>query len=103
MAEVQPRDRRLSDRLVMLAMAAALGGTLVLFGLMRRPEAIMSGRGYGIVPFELAFTVERARTILEAWGEQGREAARTSLLIDFGFIPSYALLFSTVGIVTVRR
>ena len=63
----------------------------------------MAARGYGIVPYELAFSETRARSILEAWSVEGRTAARRSLLIDFGFIPSYALFFSSLAVLCVRR
>ncbi|HEX4759299.1 MAG TPA: hypothetical protein VH256_00800 [Thermoleophilaceae bacterium] len=45
--------------------------------------------GAGIVPFELAGTPERARELMERWGEDGRRAARLSLLLDYPFLVSY--------------
>ena len=46
--------------------------------------------GPGIIPFELAGTPERSRRILERWGEEGRSAARLSLLLDYPYLVSYA-------------
>jgi hypothetical protein len=45
--------------------------------------------GVGIVPFELAGTPERSRRMMERWGEDGRKAARLSLLLDYPFLVSY--------------
>jgi hypothetical protein len=45
--------------------------------------------GAGIVPFELAGTPERSRRMMERWGEDGRKAARLSLLLDYPFLVSY--------------
>lgn len=46
--------------------------------------------GPGIIPFELAGTAERANRIIDAWGSDGRRAARRSLLLDYAFPPTYA-------------
>ncbi len=46
--------------------------------------------GPGIIPFELAGTHERANQILSAWGPDGRAAARTSLLLDYPYLVTYA-------------
>jgi hypothetical protein len=48
--------------------------------------------GPGIIPFELAGTSERANRILEAWQDEGRAAARLSLLLDYPFPASYSLM-----------
>jgi hypothetical protein len=45
--------------------------------------------GAGIVPFELAGTPERSRKLMDRWGEDGRKAARLSLLLDYPFLVSY--------------
>ena len=45
--------------------------------------------GPGIIPFELAGSPERSRAIMERWGEHGRAAARTSLLLDYPYLVSY--------------
>jgi hypothetical protein len=46
---------------------------------------------HGIVAFELAFSKERAGKILESWGEEGRDAARTNVSWDFLYIVGYVL------------
>ena len=45
--------------------------------------------GPGIIPFELAGTAERSERILSTWGEEGRAAARMSLLLDFPYLVTY--------------
>lgn len=45
--------------------------------------------GPGIIPFELAGTPQRARKTMETWGEEGRSAARLSLLLDYPFLMAY--------------
>jgi hypothetical protein len=47
--------------------------------------------GPGIIPFELAGTPVKANRILEAWGDEGRAAARKSLILDYPFPATYAL------------
>lgn len=48
--------------------------------------------GYGIVDYELAFTSERTGEILTAWGEEGRDAARLQLWLDYVYLVAYGLL-----------
>lgn len=65
-------------------------GQLALAGPMLVLERRMKRTGGpGIIPFELAGTSERARRIMERWGEDGRAAARTSLLLDYPYLVTY--------------
>ncbi len=57
--------------------------------------------GPGIVPFELTGGQERADEILAEWGEDGRDAARESLWIDFGFLLAYGI-FLTLALAAAR-
>ncbi len=50
--------------------------------------------GPGIVPFELTGGQGRANEILAEWGEDGEDAARESLWIDFGFMLAYGTFLS---------
>lgn len=50
---------------------------------------VMKANGYGIVAFEKAPDDVRSQTILDAWGERGRAAARASLWADFAFVVAY--------------
>lgn len=57
-------------------------------------------RGPGMVPFELSGGQHRADEILAEWGENGQDAAREQLWIDFGFMLAYGS-FLTFALVTV--
>lgn len=59
----------------------------------------------GIVSLELAGTAEKTSTILEGWARQKLTAkARNNIMIDFLFIPFYAILFYTLcGSIAVRH
>lgn len=57
--------------------------------------------GPGMVPFELTGGQDRADEILSEWGEEGQDAARESLWIDFGFLLAYGT-FLTLALLAVR-
>ena len=57
--------------------------------------------GPGIVPFELSGGQGRADEILAEWGEEGQDAARESLWIDFGFLLAYGT-FLTLALAATR-
>lgn len=57
--------------------------------------------GPGVVPFELTGGQNRADEILAEWGEDGQDAARESLWIDFGFLLAYGT-FLTLALAAVR-
>lgn len=81
----------------------ALAATVVIFILMRPHEGEMQEQGgYGIVSYELAYSADKADDILTAWGPGGEKAARSSLLIDYAFMPSYALLFTGITLLIAR-
>jgi hypothetical protein len=63
--------------------------TLLLLGAMSPMEDRMQENGPGMVPFELSGGQERADEILAEWGEDGRDAAREQLWIDYGFMLAY--------------
>lgn len=75
--------------------------TVVLFLAMSPAEDRMQDRGPGMVPFELSGGQERADEILVEWGEEGQDAARESLWIDFGFLLAYGT-FLTLALAAVR-
>ncbi len=57
--------------------------------------------GPGMVPFELTGGQDRADEILDEWGEDGQDAARESLWIDFGFLLAYGV-FLTLAVAAIR-
>lgn len=78
--------RRRAVGLLAVATTAQLRVFLVFEREMKRTG------GPGIIPFELAGSTERVREILGVWGARGRRAARSSLLLDYVFPPTYASL-----------
>jgi hypothetical protein len=80
---------------------AAGVATVVLFMAMSPAENRMTDTGGpGMIPFELTGGQDRAGEILSEWGEDGRDAARESLWIDFGFLLAYGA-FLTLALTTV--
>ncbi len=81
--ERSPVRRRRALWLTGLASVALL---LVLAMLDRR---LQQTGGPGIIPFEVAGDLPRARGILADWGAAGRDTARLSLGLDFAFLGAY--------------
>lgn len=75
--------------------------TVILLLAMSPAEERMQDRGPGMVPFELAGGQDRADEILVEWGEEGQDAARESLWIDFGFLLAYGV-FLTLALAATR-
>lgn len=61
----------------------------------------MQEHGPGMVTFELTGGQDRADEILSEWGEEGQDAAREQLWIDFGFMIAYGA-FLTLAAGAVR-
>jgi hypothetical protein len=61
--------------------------------------------GPGMVPFELSGGQHRADEILAEWGEDGQDAARQQLWIDFGFLIAYGsfLTFALTAVLDLGR
>lgn len=59
-------------------------------------DPAIDGSGYDIVDFELAGGSDQAVRILDAWGADGRAAARDAIAIDYGFLIAYGV-FLTIG------
>ena len=74
---------------------------VLLLAMSPADQRMQDTGGPGIVPFELAGDQDRADEILAEWGEDGREAARESLWIDFGFLLAYGT-FLTLALAAVR-
>jgi hypothetical protein len=70
------------------AIAAGIAALALLLA-MSPAEERMKDSGPGVVPFELAGSQERADEILAEWGEDGQDAAREQLWIDFSFLVAY--------------
>jgi hypothetical protein len=80
--------------------------TLVFFLILRFQGGSLkqSYAPIGIVSMEFAYTGEKAATVAEGWKADGlKHKANQNVLIDFLFIPCYALLFYTLaGSISVR-
>jgi hypothetical protein len=81
--------------------AAGVATVLLLLAMAPADQRMKDTGGPGIVPFELAGGQDRADEILGEWGEDGRDAARESLWIDFGFLLAYGT-FLTLALAAVR-
>lgn len=57
----------------------------------------MEANGPGMVPFELSGGHGKADQILAEWGEDGRDAAREQLWIDYGFMLAYGAFLGLAG------
>ncbi len=80
--------------------ATGIATALLLFA-MAPAEDRMQERGPGMIPFELTGGQDRADEILAEWGEEGQDAARESLWIDFGFLLAYGA-FLTLALAAIR-
>jgi hypothetical protein len=80
----------------------AFGIAMVAFDLVvlvidRRLEAT---GGPSILGLEFAGSERRAAEIMVEWGDHGRDLARLSLWIDFGFMLSYGTFFTLAALAT---
>jgi hypothetical protein len=62
----------------------AIGAVLVVLD-----SRMMDAGGPGIIGFELAGSEDRAAEILADWGDEGIDAAKASLWIDYAYIVAY--------------
>jgi len=74
---------------------------VLLLAMSPADQRMQDTGGPGIVPFELTGGQDRADEILAEWGEDGQDAARESLWIDFGFLLAYGT-FLTLALAAVR-
>lgn len=81
--------------------AAGIATVALLLAMSPSDQRMKDASGHGIVPFELAGSQEQADEILAEWGEEGQDAARESLWIDFGFLLAYGI-FLTLALAATR-
>lgn len=81
--------------------ASAIATLVLLAAMSPADERMQDTGGPGIVPFELTGGQDRADEILAEWGEDGQDAARESLWIDFGFLLAYGT-FLTLALAATR-
>jgi hypothetical protein len=80
---------------------AGIAALALLLAMSPADQRMQDTGGPGIVPFELAGSQDRADEILSEWGEDGQDAARESLWIDFGFLLAYGT-FLTLALAATR-
>lgn len=88
--------------------ASGIAMVLLLLAMAPAENRMMDTGGPGIAPFELSGGKDRADEILAEWGEEGQDAARQSLWIDFGFIAAFGTfltlaLLATLDLARERR
>jgi lipoprotein signal peptidase len=81
--------------------ATAIASLLLLLAMSPAEERMKDTGGPGMVPFELTGGEDRANEIIAEWGEEGQDAARESLWIDFGFLLAYGT-FLTLALAATR-
>jgi hypothetical protein len=81
--------------------ASGIAALILLLAMSPAEQRMTDTGGPGMVPFELTGGQDRAGEILSEWGEDGQNAARESLWIDFGFLVAYGT-FLTLALAVVR-
>jgi hypothetical protein len=81
--------------------AAGISMVVLLLAMAPAEERMKDTGGPGMLSFELTGGQDRADEILAEWGEDGQDAARESLWIDFGFLVAYGT-FLTLALAAVR-
>jgi hypothetical protein len=74
--------------------ASAVATLILLLAMAPADRQMQDTGGPGIISFELTGGEDRAEGILAEWGSKGRDAARESLWIDFGFLLAYGAFLS---------
>lgn len=86
--------------IILISFAATVGLMLAMSSLN---EVLVSAEPhYSIIDFELAFTEDKAGTILKTWGPDLQREALKSLYIDFAYLVSYALFLSSLALLLTR-
>lgn len=80
---------------------SGIASVIMLLAMSPADQRMQDTGGPGILPFELTGGQDRADEILGEWGEDGRDAARESLWIDFGFMLAYGA-FLTLALAATR-
>lgn len=87
------RNRRMALLLAAVAAVVAIGLLMVPDGRTMNEQRGDDGVSYGIVDFELAGR-DDVQQVLDAWGEQGRDAARRQIVIDYPWLVAYATVLT---------
>ena len=85
-----------------LLLITAISGAFSLALLLRLAAIDRELKPYTIVDYELAWSAERANPMFSAWGDAGRDAARSSLRYDVPFLLAYPFFFSALTLLAAR-
>jgi hypothetical protein len=80
--------------------ASAIASLAIGAALIVLDARMTDAGGPGIVGFELAGTEERAAEILAEWGDDGTDAAKASLWLDYAYIVAYGTFLVIAAWVT---
>jgi len=80
---------------------SAVASVLLLLAMSPAENRMKDAGGPGVIPFELTGGQHRADEIMAEWGGDGKDAARESLWIDFGFLVAYGT-FLTLALRATR-
>jgi hypothetical protein len=86
-----------------LIVFALFAATLTVGALALPSLGDMSDHGVGIVDLELTRTAAKASGYYAELGEKGRDAARTSLYLDYPYLVLYGLFWAAACIVVAAR
>lgn len=81
--------------------ASGIAALLILLAMNPAEGRMTDTGGPGMVPFELSGGQDRADEILAEWDDEGQDAAREQLWIDFGFLLAYGT-FLTLALAAIR-
>ena len=95
-APERPTRRRLVWLLVLLLAVLGVGALMVPDGRTMQEQVGPGGVTYSIIDFEVAGP-DAAQDVLETWGEEGRDAARRQITVDFGWLVLYAALLGAAA------
>ena len=92
------RPERRRGTLIVLALVT------VAFGVAALPSlGDMQDHGVGIIELEFTGTAEKAAAHYAELGPDGRSAARTSLLLDYGYLVGYGLFLAAACVAVADR
>lgn len=81
--------------------ATGVAALILLAAMAPSDNRMQNTGGPGIITFEVTGGSDRADEILAEWGDEGQDAARESLWIDFGFLLAYGA-FLTLALAATR-
>lgn len=82
--------------------ASGIATVVLLLAMSPAENRMKDTGGPGMVPFELTGGQDRADEILAEWGEEGQDAAREQIWIDYVFLLVYGT-FLTLALAAVRN